>query len=153
MNSSVVYLKVIVLGFIGVSLININTSTVFYWSLISSYYIHFNLQQGTLAISSSVNSSVSHYIHFNLRRGTLITSSSVGSSVSSLISSQISSSVGSSSTSSLGSSSSSYRYSFTTVVLKSIGPLGSYTLYISLSIPSSLNKPVHLPLYPVLPSL
>jgi len=37
------------------------------------------------------------------------------------------------------------------VVLKLVGLLGSYTLYISLLILSNLNRPVYLPLYLVLP--
>jgi len=37
------------------------------------------------------------------------------------------------------------------VVLKLVGPLGSYTLYISPLIPSNLNRLVHLPLCLVLP--
>ena len=45
-----------------------------------------------------------------------------------------------------------YRYSFTIIVLKLVGLLSNYTLYISLSILSNLNGPVHLPLYLVLPS-
>ena len=85
-----------------------------------------------------------HHVRFNLWRGIVVISSLVNSLVSSLDSS--------SSSSLLGSSSSGYRYSFTTVILKSVGLLGSYILYISLSIPSSLNRPVHLPLYLVLPS-
>jgi len=76
-----------------------------------------------------------YYIRFNLWGGTLAASSLVGSLVGSLVSS-----------SSLG-----YRYNFITMVLKLVGPLGSYTLYISLLIPSSLNRPVYLPLYPVIP--
>ena len=126
------HLRVIVLGFIRLLLININTSAMFYWDFISNHYIRFNLQRGTVVVSSLVNSSVS---------------SSVGSSVSSLVSSLNSSS----SSSLLGSSSLGYRYSFTIVVLKLVGPLGSYTLYISPLIPSNLNRLVHLPLCPVLP--
>jgi hypothetical protein len=137
----VVYPGVIVLGFVRVLLININISTVFYRSFISSCYIHFNLRQGALATGSLVGSLVSSSF------GSLISSS-----LSSLVGSLVSSSVGSSSTSLLGSSSSSYRYSFTIVVLKSVGLLGSYTLYISLTIPSNLNRLVHLPLCLVLPS-
>ena len=125
MNGGIVYLEVIILGFIRVSLININISAVFCQSLISSHYIHFNFQRGIPATSSLV---------------------------SSLVSSSISSLVSSSSSSLLSSSSLGYRYSFTTIVLKSVGLLGSYTLYISLSIPSNLNRLVYLPLCPVLPS-
>ena len=140
------YLGVIILGFVRVSLININTSTVFCWSLIGSHHIRFNLWQGALAAgfsaSSSVSSSVSSYI-----------GSSVSSSVGSYVGSSIGSSVGSSAgSSSLDSSSSGYWYSFTVVVLKLVGPLGSCTLHISPWILSSLNKLVHLPLCPVLPS-
>ena len=40
----------------------------------------------------------------------------------------------------------------TVIVLKSVGPLGSYILHVSPSISSSLNRPVYLPLCPVLPS-
>jgi len=58
---------------------------------------------------------------------------------------------GSFSSSLLGSSSLGYRYSFTVIVLKLVGLLGSYTLYISLLILSNLNRLVYLPLYPVLP--
>ena len=92
---------------------------------ISDHYVHFNLRGGTLAASSLVSSLVSSSV-----------SSSVGSSVSSLISS---------------SSSSGYRYGFTTIVLKLVGPLGSYILYVSPLIPSNLNRPVYLPLCLVLP--
>ena len=60
--------------------------------------------------------------------------------------------VGSSSGSLLGSSGLGCRYGFTVVVLKLVGPLGSYTLYISLIILSNLNRPVYLPLCLVLPS-
>ena len=98
---------------------------VFCQSLVSGRHVCFNFRWGVLAASSLV-------------------SSLVGSSVGSL--------VGSSSSSSLGSSSSGYRYGFTTIVLKLVGPLGSYTLYISLLILSNLNRLVHLPLYLVLPS-
>ena len=96
-----------------------------YWNLISNHYIRFNFQQGVLGASSSVSSLVDF---------------SVSSSVSSLVSS-----------SSLGSSSSGYRYSFTVVVLKSVGLLGSCTLYISLTILSNLNGLVYLLLYLGLP--
>jgi len=75
--------------------------------------------------------------------------------VSSLVSFLVSSSVGflisSSSSSLLGSFGLGYRYSFTTIVLKLVGPLGSYTLYISLLILSNLNRLVYLPLCLVLP--
>lgn len=98
---------------------------VFYQSLISSYYIRFNLWQGILVASSLVGSLVSSLV------GSLVSSSS---------------------TSLLDSSSLSYRYSFTTIVLKLGGLLGSYTLYIFLLILSSLNRLVYLPLYLVLPS-
>src|SRR5947207_2206783 len=50
---------------------------------------------------------------------------------------------------SLGSSS---RYGLTTVVLKLVGLLGSYTLHVSFLRLINLNRPVHLPLWPVLPS-
>jgi len=116
-NNSEVHLKVIVLGFIRLSLMNTNTSAMFCWDFVGNHRVHFNLWGGALAISSLVSSLVS-----------------------------------SSSSSLLGSSGSGYRYGFTTIVLKSVGPLGSYTLHISLSIPSNLNGPVHLPLCPVLPS-
>src|SRR6266704_1333079 len=121
-NGGEVYLGVVISGFVGVSLININISAVFCWSLVGGYYVRFNLRRGALAASS-------------------LLSSWVGSSVGSLISS-----------SSLGFSSSSCRYSFTVVVLKSVGPLGNCTLYVSPSIPSNLNGPVHLLLCLVLPS-
>ena len=75
------------------------------------------------------------YIYFNFQRGALATSSLVSSFFGSL----------------LGSFSSGYRYSFTAMVLKLVGLLGSYTLYISPLIPSNLNRPVYLPLCPVLP--
>ena len=110
-------------------LININISTVFCWSLVSGRYVCYNFRQGILAASSLV--------------GFL-----VGSLVSSLVGSLVSSSF----SSLLGSSGLGYRYSFTAVVLKLVGPLGSCTLYISPLIPSNLNRPVHLPLYLVLPS-
>ena len=51
----------------------------------------------------------------------------------------------------VGSSGLGYRYSFTTIVLKSVGLLGSYTLHISPLILSSLNRLVYLPLCLVLP--
>ena len=127
-NNGEVYLEAMILGFVRLLLININISTIFYQNLISDHYIHFNFQRDILAASSLVNSLVG---------------SSVGSSVSSL--------VGSSSSSLLGFSSSGYRYSFTAIVLKSVGLLGSYILYIFPSIPSNLNKLVYLPLYLVLP--
>ena len=66
-----------------------------------------------------------------------------------MVSSSVNSSV---SSSSLGFSSLGYRYSFTVVVLKLVGPLRSYTLYISLLILGNLNGLVHLPLCLVLPS-
>ena len=128
-NGGIVYLEVVILGFVGVLLININISAVFYQSLISGCCVCFNFWRGILA-----------------------TGSSIGSSVGSLVSSLISSSVSSSSTSSLNSSNSSYRYSFTTVVLKLVGLLGSCTLHVFPSIPSNLNRPVYLPLYLVLSS-
>jgi len=85
----------------------------------------------------------SRYVRFNLWGGIVAASSLVGSLVGSLFSSLVSSLV---SSSSLG-----YRYGFTTIVLKSVGPLGSYILYISPLILSNLNRLVYLPLYPVLP--
>ena len=121
-----VYPGVIISGFVRVLLININTSTVFYQSLIGSRRVYFNLWRGILAAGSLASS---------------LASSLVGSLASFLASSLVSSLAG------LG-----YRYSFTAMVLKSVGLLGSYTLYIFLSILSSLNGPVYLPLYPVLPS-
>jgi len=72
--------------------------------------------------------------------------------VSSLVSSLVGFLVSSSSSSLLGSPGLGYRYSFTAIVLKSVGPLGSYILYISLLIPSNLNRLVYLPLCLVLPS-
>ena len=75
----------------------------------------------------------------------------ISSLVNSLVSSLVSSLDSSSSNSLLGSSSLGYRYSFTIMVLKLVGLLGSYTLYISLLIPSNLNRPVHLLLCLVLP--
>ena len=99
---------------------------------IGDYYIYFNLQRSTVVISSLVNSLVSFL-------------------VGSLINSLVSSLNGSSSSSLLGSSSLGYRYSFTVVVLKSVGLLGSYTLYISLLILNNLNRPVYLLLCLVLP--
>ena len=82
-------------------------------------------------------------VRFNLWRGIVVISSLVGSLVSSLN--------GSSSGSLLGSSGLGYRYGFTIMVLKSVGPLGSYTLYISPLILSNLNGLVYLPLCLVLP--
>jgi len=119
-NSGEVCLEIVISGFVGVSLININTSTVFCWSLVGSHHICFDLRRGTLAAGSLLSSSVGFL---------------VGSSVSSSL---------------LGFSSLGYRYGFTVVVLKSVGPLGNYTLHVSLSIPSNLNGLVHLPLCPVL---
>jgi len=127
-----VHLRVIVLGFVGLLLININMSIMFCWDFIGNYYIRFNLWRGIVVVSSLVNSLVS---------------SLVGSLVSSLVSSLN----GSSSSSLLGSSGLGYRYSFIIVVLKLVGLLGSYTLYISLLILSNLNGLVHLPLCLVLP--
>jgi len=112
-----------VLDFVKLLLININISTMFCWDFISNYYVRFNLWRGAVAASSLV-------------------SSLVGSLISSLNSS--------SSSSLLGSSSLGYRYSFTVMVLKLVGPLGSYILYISPLILSSLNSLVYLPLYLVL---
>ena len=111
------------LDFVKLLLININISTMFCWDFISNYYVRFNLWRGAVAASSLV-------------------SSLVGSLISSLNSS--------SSSSLLGSSSLGYRYSFTVMVLKLVGPLGSYILYISPLILSSLNSLVYLPLYLVL---
>jgi len=71
--------------------------------------------------------------------------------VSSLVSSLVSFLDSSFSGSLLGSSSLGYRYSFTIIVLKLVGLLGSYTLYISPLILSNLNRLVYLPLCPVLP--
>src|SRR6266702_4220370 len=113
MNGGEVYLGVVISGFVGVLLININISVVFCWSLVGSYCIRFNLWWGALA-----------------------TGSSLGSLVSSLVSSSL-----------LGFSGSGCRYSFTIVVLKLVGPLGSCTLHISLLILSNLSGPVHLLLY------
>ena len=117
------------LGFIRVLLININISIVFCQSLISSYYVRFNLQQGILAVSSLASFLASSLV-------SSLASSLVGSLVSFLASSLVS----------LG-----YRYSFTVVVLKSVGPLVSCTLYISPSILSNLYRLVYLPLCLVLP--
>ena len=75
----------------------------------------------------------------------------VSSLVGSLVGSLVSFLDSFSSSSSLGSSSLGYRYGFTVMVLKLVGPLGSYTLYISLLISSNLNGLVHLPLCLVLP--
>ena len=91
-----------------------------------------------------------YYIRFNFQ-GILATGSLVSSLVGFLVSSLVSFLVSSSSSSLLGSSSLGYRYSFTTIVLKLVGLLGSYTLYISLIILSNLNRLVYLPLYLVLP--
>ena len=126
------HLKVVVLGFVGLLLININTSAIFCWDFVSNYYIRFNLWRGIVVISSLVNSLVS-------------------SLVSSLVNFLVSSLNSSSSGSLLGSSSLGYRYGFTIMVLKLVGLLGSYTLYISLLILSNLNRPVYLPLCLVLP--
>ena len=46
----------------------------------------------------------------------------------------------------------SSRYSLTTIVLKSVGPLGSCTLYVSFLRLINLNGPVYLLLWLVLPS-
>jgi len=131
-NDGEVHSRVIVLGFIRLLLININISTMFYWDFISNCCVRFNLRRGVVVIGSLVNSLVSSLV-----------SSLVGSLVSSLNSS--------SSSSLLGSSGLGYRYSFTVMVLKLVGLLGSYTLYISLLILSNLNGLVYLPLYLVLP--
>ena len=71
-------------------------------------------------------------VRFDLQGGALATSSLVSSLVSS--------------SSSLG-----YRYSFTAMVLKLVGLLGSCTLYASPLILSNLNRLVYLPLCLVLP--
>jgi len=84
-----------------------------------------------------------YYVRFNLWGGTLVASFLVSFLVSSLVGSLVSSLLG---FSSLG-----YRYSFTTIVLKLVGPLGSYTLYISPLILSNLNRLVYLLLCLVLP--
>ena len=76
-----------------------------------------------------------YYIRFNFQQGILAASSLVSSSSSSL----------------LGFSSLGYRYSFTTMVLKLVGLLGSYILYISPLILSNLNRLVYLLLCLVLP--
>ena len=104
---------------------NINTSAMFYQDFIGNYCVHFNLQRGTVVVSSLVNSLVSSLVNS-------LVSSSVGSSVSSLVSSLD----GSSSNSLLGSSGLGYRYS----------------LHVSPLILSNLNGLVHLPLCLVLPS-
>ena len=66
MNSSIVCLEVIVLGFVGVLLININISTVFFcWSLMGGR-VRFNLWRGALVAGSLVGFSVGHYVRFNL---------------------------------------------------------------------------------------
>jgi len=75
-NSGEVYSGVVISGFIGVSLMNINIFAVFCWSFVGSYYICFNLWRSVLAAGSSLGSSV-------------------GSSVSSLVNSLVSSLVGS----------------------------------------------------------
>jgi len=115
-----VHSRVIVLGFVGLSLMNINTFAMFCWDFIGNYCVRFNLRRGAVVVGSLVNSLVS----------------SLDSSSSSSL---------------LGSSGLGYRYGFTTIVLKSVGLLGSYILYISPSILSSLNRLVYLPLCPVLP--
>ena len=114
---------------------------VFCWSLISSHCVCFNLQWGTLAASSLVSSLIGSSV-----------SSLVGSLVSSSVSSLVSSLVGFSVSSLVSSFGLGYRYSFTTVVLKLVGLLGSCTLYVSPLILSDLNRLVYLPLCPVLPS-
>ena len=82
----------------------------------------------------------SYYICFSCWWGVLAASFLIGSLVSFFFGS------------SLGSSSLGCRYSFTTVVLKSVGPLNSCTLYVSLLILSNLNRLVHLLLCLILPS-
>ena len=120
-------------GFVKILLININISAVFCWSLVSGYYIRFDLRRGALAAGSLASSSAGSLV------GSLA-GSLISSLVSSLISSPASSLVG------LG-----CKYGFTVMVLKLIGPFISCTLYISPSILSNLYRPVHLPLYLVLP--
>ena len=80
-----------------------------------------------------------------------LVNSSVGFLVGSSVGFLVGFSVSSSSSSLLGSSGSGYKYNFTTVVLKLVGLLKSYTLYISLSILSNLNGLVYLLLYLILP--
>ena len=124
------YLGVVISGLIRVLLININIFTVFCWSFVSSYYIRFNLRRNTLVTNSLASSLAGSLVDS-------LTNSLVGSSASSLVSFLASSLVGSL----VGLD---YKYNFTVIVLKLVGPLISYTLYISPSIPSNLYRPVHL---------
>src|SRR6266581_4108640 len=73
-NSGEVCSGVVISGFVGVLLMNINTSAVFYWSLVSGCHVRFDLWRGALAAGSLLSSSVS---------------SLVGSSVSSWVSSSV----------------------------------------------------------------
>src|SRR6266568_7921447 len=75
-NNNGVYSGVVVLGFVGLSLINISISVVFYWSFVSGYCVRFDLWRGALAASPSVGSLISSSV------GSL-----VNSSVSSLVNS------------------------------------------------------------------
>ena len=117
--------------FIRLLLININISAIFYYDFIGGRCVRFNLWGGTVAASSLVGSLVSSLFSFL---------------VSSLVGFLVSSSFGS-----LLGSSSGYRYSFTIIVLKLVGLLGSYTLYISPLILSNLHGLVYLPLCLILP--
>src|SRR6266702_4950169 len=55
-NSNKVCSGVVISGFVKVLLININISTVFCWSLVSNYYVRFDLWRGVLAASSLLSS-------------------------------------------------------------------------------------------------
>ena len=127
-NSSRVYLEVIILDFVRVLLMNINISIIFCQSLVGSRYICFNFWRGVLATDSLAGSLAGSSVGFL-----------AGFLAGFLVGSLASSSVGL-----------DYRYSFTAMVLKSVGLLGNYTLYISPLILSNLNRLVHLPLYLVL---
>src|SRR6266702_2946346 len=108
MNGGEVYLGVVISGFVGVLLININISVVFCWSLVGGCHVCFDLWWGALAAGSSLGSSVGFSV------GSLV-GSLVGSWVGSLVGSSVGSLV---SSSSLGFFGSGCRYSFIIVVLK-----------------------------------
>jgi hypothetical protein len=132
-NGGEVYLRIVMSGFVRVLLMNINIFAVFCWSLVGSCYVYFDLWRGASAAGSLAGSSASFLVSF-------LAGSLASSSVSSLVNSLASSLVGS-----------GCRYGFTVVVLKSVGLFINCTLHVSLSIPSNLYRPVHLPLCLVLP--
>ena len=116
---------------------NINTSVVFCQSFVSSCCVHFDLWQGILAIGS-LASSLAGFLVGSLAG--FLTGFLAGSLANSSVSSLAGSSVGS-----------GCRYGFTAIVLKLVGLLGNYTLYISPLILNNLNGLIYLLLCLILP--